>query len=433
MPMLLGIDLGTSYLKAGVFERDGTLRGLGRVALGAVQPAPERMEVAVADFWARLRLAVGEALAGAGVAGRKLAGVSYSSQANSFVLLDRADCALTPLILWPDRRAAPLDAETIAFGQAPAHGPVTGMTGAVPERMPAKWRWLVRHEPALSARTQRILTISDYLVHGLTGEANGDASTAALTGLLSLPSGEWWPEALTHFGLREDQLSRPRPPGSLCGQTISRATERLGLPAGIPFAAGALDHHAAAIGAGVGGPVDASLSIGTVLAALALVDDIGAEPGCIHGGHFGARRYFRLTYDPNGAGQFEAYQRKHAPDQTVEQLLDRAGRPTASRHGAAVHDLLVAMAGTLRGLLVRAAGPQAVRSVAVTGGGARSGVWLQVTADVLGVPVRASPEAEQACLGAAMLAAVGAGVWPDLPTAMQRMAAAPRIYRPAKN
>ena len=106
MALLLGIDLGTSYLKAGVFEADGTLRGLGRMALGAMQPAPDRMEVAVADFWARLRTAVSEALAAAGVTAGELAGVSYSSQANSFVLLDDAGGPLTPLILWPDRRAA---------------------------------------------------------------------------------------------------------------------------------------------------------------------------------------------------------------------------------------------------------------------------------------------------------------------------------------
>ena len=433
MALLLGIDLGTSYLKAGVFESDGKLRGLGRVALGAVQPAPDRMEVAVADFWARLRSAAGEALAAAGTNARELAGFSYSSQANTFVLLDGTDHALTPLILWPDRRAAPLDAETIAFGLSPAHGPTTGMAGAVPERMPAKCRWLGRHEPALWARTRRVLTISDYLAFSLTGEACGDASTAALTGLFSLPAGAWWPEALAHFGLRDGQLSCPHPPGTPCGRTISRAADLLGLPAGIRFAAGALDHHAAAIGAGVGMQADASLSIGTVLAALALVDDIAAEPGCIHGGHVGARRFYRLTYDPNGAGQLEAYQRTHAPDQTVDQLLELAGRPEARGHGAAVRDLLGAIAGALRGLLARASGTQPVRNVAVTGGGARSAVWLQVTADALGVPVQASPEAEQACLGAAMLGAVGAGVWPDLSTAMRRMGATPRIFQPVKN
>lgn len=433
MPLLLGIDLGTSYLKAGVFEADGTLRGLGRVALGAVQPAPERMEVAVADFWSRLRTAVTDALIAASARPGELAGVSYSSQANSFVLLDAAGSALTPLVLWPDRRAAPLDAETIAFGDAPAHGPTTGMVGAVPERMPAKCRWFAHREPVLWARTRRVLTISDCLVFALTGETAGDTSTAALTGLLDLPHDAWWPEALAHFGLRAEQLARPQRPGALCGRTIPAATVLLGLPTGIPFAAGALDHHAAAIGAGVGGQADASLSIGTVLAALALVDEIAAEPGCIHGGHVGERRFYRLTYEPNGAGQIETYQRTHAPERTVGQLLEAAGQPTPDPHGAAVRAMLVAMARRLRELLGRATGGQPVRTVAVTGGGARSAEWLQITADVLGVTVQAAPAAEQACLGAAMLAATGAGVWPDLSTAMQRMAVEPRIFAPAKN
>ncbi len=121
---------------------------------------------------------------------------------------------------------------------------MTGALGFAPERMRAKCRWLARHEPDVWRRTRWVMTISDYLTYGLTGVRAGDASTAAHTGLYSLPARAWWPIALGTFGIGPDQLSSPLTPGTRCGHTAPRAGTLLNLPAGIPFAVGALDHHA---------------------------------------------------------------------------------------------------------------------------------------------------------------------------------------------
>lgn len=432
MSLLLGIDFGTSYFKLGLFDPAGTLRGLGRVAVPKQAPAPGRCELPVAEFWRLLREGLAGALAQAGVDARAISGVSYSSQANTFLLLDAADRELTPFIVWSDRRAHPLEADLGAFGASGEFGRATGMGGLVPELAGVKCRWLARHEPDLWARTRRVLTISDYFTYCVTGEANGDASTAALTGCYDLRSGAWWPAALERCGIRPEMLARPLAPGARAGRTGARADGLLGLPAGIPFAVGALDHHAAALGSGLGEVAEASLSTGTVLAALVLVDRIEPAPGTIHGPHVDGARYYRLAFDPDGAGQVEAYQRQHAPGLTVEELLRQAAE-SPQGHGAAVRALLGKIAASQRDLLSRVAGGSAVRRVTATGGGARSPFWLQVTADIIGRPVVAVAAPERACLGAAMLAAVAAGVWPDIPTAAKRMLKPPREYRPRDN
>jgi hypothetical protein len=162
---------------------------------------------------------------------------------------------------------------------------------------------------------------------------------------------------------------------------------------GFPYAVGALDHHAAALGSGLGTWADASLSTGTVLAALVLVDEIKPEAGCIHGPDGDGRRFYRLTFDPQGAGQVEDYRRTHAPGFTIEQLLDQAERASVSPespipvHGAAMLELLQRIAHTQKRLLAQVAGPRPVQRVTATGGGARSPFWLQLTADTLGVPL----------------------------------------------
>jgi sugar (pentulose or hexulose) kinase len=442
MPLLLGIDLGTSYFKVGLFDAAGTLKGLGRAPVNKTSPAPGWDELAVDEFWATLRRGLGDALAQAKATADEIAAVSYSSQASTFLFLDERDEPLTPLILWTDLRGAPVPLELATFAQSDEFRNTTGFTGLAEQSAALKWRWFQRRAPAIWTRTRKIMTISDYLSFALTGERVGDASTAAFLGLYDLTRAQWWPEALLRFGLEEKLLSTPLRPGSPWGQTIARATAVLGVPKGIPFAVGALDHHVAAIGSGLERLADMSISTGTVLAALALVDSPAPRPRCYHGCHVDGARFWRLAFDPNGAGQLEAYQRARAPGFSIEELLARAAnapagiawRGEASDHGTAVRSLLERVAATHRNLVRSVAiaepGAPAVRSVVATGGGARSPLWLQITADVLGVPVVTPACTERACLGAAAFAAVAAKWYETIAVATLAMVRPDRVFEP---
>ncbi|MBQ3820042.1 MAG: hypothetical protein II809_01095, partial [Bacteroidales bacterium] len=104
MSRYLGIDLGTSYFKAGVYDGEGRLCGLGRESVPKVSE-DDRCFLPVSGFWKAVAGAISQALSDAGIPASAIDAVSYSSQANSFVLLDRTGDPLTPLILWSDHRA----------------------------------------------------------------------------------------------------------------------------------------------------------------------------------------------------------------------------------------------------------------------------------------------------------------------------------------
>ena len=443
MALLLGIDLGTSYFKVGLFDPAGALRGLGRVRVETLSPAPGRCELPVEVFWTLLRRGLAEALAEAGATAGEIAGVSYSSQASTFLLLDHTSAPLTPLILWTDSRGDPVEADPVGFARREEFGRTIGHTGLVVESAVAKFRWFMRNEPRLWARAARVMTISDYFTFALTGERVGDASTAAFLGLYDLAEQRWWPAALAAFGIDAERLSQPLRPGSACGRTTSAAAALLGVPAGVPFAVGAIDHHAAAIGSGLGRFAEMSISTGTVLAALAIVEQVRPIAGCYHGPHIDGRRFYRLAFDPNGAGQLEGYQRRWAPAHTIERLLALAAQapPGAAppedvpgrsdeTHGMAVRGLLERTAATHRALVQRTADGATVNRVIATGGGARSPLWLQIEADLLDVAVVRPACPERACLGAAVFAAVAAGLHGSIVAAAAAMIHPDRVFEP---
>jgi sugar (pentulose or hexulose) kinase len=247
----------------------------------------------------------------------------------------------------------------------------------------------------------------------------------------------WWPEALATFGVDPGKLATLHPPGSPCGRTTAAATRHLGLPAGIPFAVGGLDHHVAALGAGMDLFADASISTGTVLAAICVVDRVVPMPNCFHGPHLAAGRYYRLAFDEAGAGQLDQFQRQFAPERSLDELIAEAARlPPASRPGkirdraAAMRALLEQIARTQRSLVATVAGEQTIRCISATGGGARSAAWLAIKADVLGLPIVTPACLERACLGAAAFAAVAAGMHATATDALRAMVRPDRRFEP---
>ncbi len=443
MACFLGIDLGTSYFKVGLFDEAGALKGLSRLAVRRESPAPGQSEVPVAVFWQLLRDGVAEALRQAGGGADQVAGLSYSSQANTFILLDRGDAPLTPLVLWTDERGEPLEDELGGFTHHEAYARRTGFTNMSGKWAAAKWHWFQKNRPELWAHVHRIMTISDYFTHSLTGERVGDAGTASLLGLYDLTTWQWWPAALAVFDVEPERLSCPLRPGSPCGRTTAAAGRLLGLPAGIPFAVGSLDHHVAALGSGLGRSADVSISTGTVLAAITRVQEVAPQPDCYHGPDFDGRSFFRLAFDVNGAGQLDEYQRRHAPAQSLDELVALAGtvqegRPvngprtnfSPQEHGAHLRHLLGKIAVAQCQLVRRVTNGAAVWRIVATGGGSKSALLLQLNADLLGVPVATPLSPERACLGAAMLASVAAGTYRDLTEAAEAMKQPDTEYRP---
>lgn len=433
----LGIDLGTSYFKAGLFDERGKLAGMGRQPVEKTTDGTT-CELPVAFFWSTLRNCIAEALKNAAINPVEIEALSYSSQANSFILLDQNDDPLTPLILWPDNRAKmiwqpPVLAERADFCSQTGLGIVPGHQFCM-----AKINWFQRLHPSVWEQVRRIMSVADYLVFSLTGQALSDYSTASLTGLLSVAELRWWNDMLNETKIRSECMSLPVRMGTRVGKLTVNGAHQIGLNTRTLFFMGGLDHHLAGVGAGLLSRNRISESTGTVLACVAYKESDAPVPGICTAPGLDQDHFFQMNFDDNGASSLEWYQKKYAPALTIPELIRMAAGvkagcrnlialPSAERYEG-LTGFRNREAYHQHGHFVRAILESTARSLAVistvikgdadgivgTGGGAKSRIWGQIKADLTGMNFLIPECTESACLGAAMLGAIGVREYDDL-------------------
>lgn len=434
MGFYLGIDLGTSYFKAGIFDEQGTLVGLGRCFVDKQTEEGEICELPIADFWVILRNCIKQAVEKTEITPNEIVAVSYASQANSFVLLDEMDNPLTPLILWPDRRAekTPFVLQSLLenreFLKRTGLGIMPGM-----ESMAAKIVWFQENKPDMWEKVSSIVSISDYLTFSLTGQKVSDFSTSSMTGLFDVSEEKWWDEALDILNISKKYLFPPKRTGSFVGTLTGKRAKQLGLPADTKFFLGGLDHHIVAVGAGIPNSTHISESTGTVLACVNYQqgfcprEGINIAPGLREG------YYFQMAFNENGAIALAWYQKTFAPELSITELLKMAeGIPPGSNglraspcahkfeslsgfqhitnkhsHGHFVRAILESTGLSLRYLAHTLDKKNLSEALIASGGGARSLLWTQIKADILNKAFIVPECSELACQGAALIGAMG--------------------------
>jgi xylulokinase len=437
MAKILTIDLGTTYFKMAAFDRSGRICGIRRVELPLGNEPPGRRELPAevfADLLAEGIHRLHEDVEG-GLADAEA--VSFATQTNSFVLLDAKDRPLTPLILWPDQRAAELEPQVRQSCDFPEFSAITGIPQLTRQFMAAKLLWLRRHAPELWNRTAKLCLISDYLTYLLSGRHLTEAGAAGLTGLLDISRCRWWPAMLARFELDERWLPAIVRAGTDVGVITPEAARRFGLPPACRLVVGCLDQYAGAIGTGSVEPGMISETTGTVLATVQCSDRFAAQPGpaVFQGPAFREGLYWRMSFGDVSANYLEWY-RNQLPDRPdFEQLTASAAEsePGAAglklrtdvgltapeeifpgltdRHtrGDAVRCIFEAVAGALGDQVSALTGGLLPREIRCAGGAARSDLWLQIKADLLGVTMTATQCPEPTSLGAAILAEASLG------------------------
>jgi xylulokinase len=462
MSLLLGIDAGTTSVKAGLFEPEGGCVSIARQPYQLDTPAPDRVEADPLRYWDACCAATHRVLAESRRDPRQVSALAVSSQGETILPVDEHGTAIGPAIVWLDNRARDEAGELAALFGDQVY-PRTGIVEIVPAWSACKILWLKNHEPELMASTHKFLLVQDYLVHWMTGALVTDGSVACTTLLYDIVRHCWWDEMLQAVGLKAPRLPEIAKPGTVVGRLTESAGAAMGLPGGLPVVLGGMDQAAGAVGAGNLAPGIVSETTG---AALAIQVTISAHVGdaasprlpvCVHSAPdlyllepfcptAGlVLQWFRDTFGPTDLGDDDGYDRLTDLASAVPAGSDGllmlphlmgAGSPeynpkargvfcgiTLGHHqGHFVRAILEAVAYLLRRNLdlVSDAGI-CVAEIRSGGGAARSPLWSQIKADVCGLPVARLQQEEAALLGDAMMAGVACGELSGLAEASQSM------------
>jgi xylulokinase len=255
--MLLGLDLGTSSVKALLMTEDGAVLGEGSASYAVRAPRPGWAESAPEDWWGAVLQAAGAAV---GRRGAEVTALGLSGQMHGVVLVDEAGLPLRPAVIWADARSG---AELAAYrrldedlGRRLANPPAVGMAG--PSQL-----WLRDHEPDAYTSARWALQPKDWLRMRMTGEVATEPSDASATLLYDLPADGWSGAVVEELGLRTELLAPIVPSARVAGTLEKEAAGDLGLREGLPVAAGAADTAAAMLGTGLLRPGPVQLTVGT--------------------------------------------------------------------------------------------------------------------------------------------------------------------------
>jgi xylulokinase len=462
---VIGADVGSQSVKAVLMDPDGTVLGCASRPCSMSHPMSGWAEQRPGDWRDSLAGAVRDVRERAGVAAGEVAALGLACQVDGMVAMDDRGDALRPAIIWLDRRG---EAQATRFADRVGAARLAELTGLQPDASHSapKAMWLLEHEPEAMRDARWLAPVASYLVGWLTGAVVQDHANASSSMLYDLHARAWSPELADAAGLDVERLPTILPSHETAGSLTAAAAEALGLTRDCVVAVGTGDDHAATVGAGAHVPgvvvdVTGTAEPVTTPAARAVVDGEGLvethahaidemllveNPGFVSGGST-AWLAGILGMDSQ-AEIFARAQQAPAGSEGVLFLPALSGAMTP-RWNAAMrgcfgglalgqHDahlcraVLEGCAYALRDIVDRfdalGVGADELR---VVGGGARSRLWMQIKADVTGRPVRRVMGEEATATGAAMLAAVAAGTFDDLPAAMDRLVSLDdEVFRP---
>jgi xylulokinase len=254
--VFLGIDIGTSAVKAVLVDENGTVAGESRAPLSISRPHPLWSEQDPADWWSAVNTAVTQLAPGPR---RKVQAVGLSGQMHGAVLLDKSRRVVRPAILWNDGRCAE-ECEELLKREPRAHA-LAG-NPILPGFTAPKLAWVKRHEPEAWRELDLVLLPKDYVRLRMTGEAASDLSDASGTLWVDVGARAWSPEMLAATDLDVSNMPRLVEGSDQTGVLRSELAEAWGMDR-VPVAGGGGDNAAGAVGVGVIHDGDALLSLGT--------------------------------------------------------------------------------------------------------------------------------------------------------------------------
>ncbi len=474
---LIGLDVGTTRCKVAAFEQDGALVASASREYDVSMPQAGWAEQDAEAVWRLVQDAMREVLAALSLAwtcSDEVEALSLSVQGEAVMPLDGAGHALRPAILGMDTRTAAQNTWLRARFDERALFNCTGMPVHTINTLP-KLLWLQKHEPEVWERADRFALYEDFLIQRMTGEPVVSRCLASRTQLFDLRAGTWATALLEAAGLTPSRLPRARPSGEAVGPMRPDLAAALGFASPPLVVTGGHDQACGALGVGLTRSGLAMVSTGTAeVVEVALTERALAEPALneiLYAGnisiywHTVDGLYLAMTLNHSGGLILRWFRDRFGEEEMARarRFVTQAGGQSAG--GADAYDFLLQGAspeptgllllphfagsgtptfdtnskGALLGLtfsttktevakailegltfelrvnldLLRDGGV-AIDELRAIGGGARSDLWLQLKADITGIPVVVPQVTDASCWGAALLAGAGAGAFGDL-------------------
>ena len=450
--LYLGLDIGTTSLKAAVFDADGNRRGLRCFDYTVdTDPATGFIELDAEIYVEMCKKAIDELEAECGT----IAALSCDTQGETLILADENGRALCPAVVWLDNRAVD-EAEAIRarFGNKLVYE-VTGQPEITAGWPASKLLWFKNQKPEIFAATKMIFMLEDWILYRLTGNFVTEPTIQSSTTYYDVRNGAWWPDMLEFIGITEAQLP-----------AICKSAAKVGEYRGIPVISGALDQIAGMIGVGVTDDSGISEMTGTIMAICAMKDEIPAyQENSIIPCHVHAieGKYCQILWSSTAGMALKWFREQFASDISfaeIDALCEAipagcdgmtmlpyfcgstmpkynpdakavfAGVQLAHTKAHFARSIMEAIAYILR-QDIEYIGGESIKQIRITGGGAKSPLWAQIKADVTGKELTTVCEGETACLGTAILAAVGVGDFASIDEAARDFVKLKKSYTPS--
>jgi xylulokinase len=447
---VLGLDAGTTAFKGILVSEDGQIIHEASREYSLVFTGSDIVEIDPEVYWQSTVEIIGELLDETNIPAAQIRAIAFSSQGETMICVDDQGKPLRKAIVWLDNRSV-YEAEAVKkqFPQR-AVQEKTGQAEVLPLWPATRIRWLKDNEPEIFKRTHKFLLVADYMLYRLTGIYASEQSLVSSTLYYDIVNKCYWKEMLDYLGIGPGLLPEVHPSGTPVGKISPVAAEETGLSHDTVMVTGAYDHPAGAIGSGNIQAGFISETTGTAMAMCVTLDEPMLQEGqllpcqC----HAIPGKYFLLPYGHTAGMVLKWFRDVFCKGDSYELLDSQAVEIAPGAEGLVMLPHLMGagspefdvnvkgvFAGISPGLgkahFIRAIMESiafmvrknidslkgigiSVNEIRALGGGARSNLWNQIKADVTRVPYVTLESAESACLGAAILAGTGSGMWENL-------------------
>jgi len=465
MTYLLGIDTSTTATKALLINQQGSVVAVAATEYPFDSPRPGWTEQDPALFWNGAVESIRAVLEKARISGKEIIAIGLTGQMHGMTLLDARGEVIRPCILWNDQRTAAqcafitklIGAERVL--QLTGNPILTGFTAP-------KIVWTREHEPESYRRIAHILLPKDYVRYQLTGECFSDVADSSGTSLFDVGKRRWSEEMLHALQIPRAWLPEVTESPVASTKINAAAAQATGLLAGTPVVAGGGDQAAQAVGTGIVREGTVAVTIGTSGVVFAQSDSYRVEPqGRLHAFcHAVPGKWHLMGVMLSAGGSFRWYRDALAAKASYDALLQGAAAVAAGSEGLLFLPYLTGertphpdphARGAFIGLNIRHTLPHLTRAVIegvtfglrdslelmrglgvptrqvrASGGGAKSAIWRQILADVFNAEIVTVNSTEGAAYGAALLAGVGAGIYPSVEAAADHVIRITATHQP---